>query len=191
MQFEGNSFLFVLLNIFRIYPTFLWVRGEMKFTSMPLGHALPPPTVLSRSDLLSRFPSTSSSALFFSSHLLSFSFTILLSFFEILLSLFLVSHLSPPSCCAGYRVLQRPFHRSLPVPYSPMMFQAFKSLLTPQLRSSSRALPLHLHFNNCSDVFSFISSFDMPEPFQPSHRHVIMSRIRELSRIRWENVSLL
>ena len=40
--------------------------------------------------------------------------------------------------------------------------------LPPQLRSSSRVLPLHLHFDNCSDVFSFISSFNMPEPFQPS-----------------------
>ena len=49
------------------------------------------------------------------------------------------------------------------------------SIFPPQLRSSSRALPLHLHFNNCSDVFWFISSLDVPEPFQPSpshnHRH--------------------
>ena len=42
------------------------------------------------------------------------------------------------------------------------------SIFPPQLRSSSSALPLDLHFNNCSDVFSFISCFDMPEPFQPS-----------------------
>ena len=34
-----------------------------------------------------------------------------------------------------------------------------------QLWSSSRALPLNLH---CSDVFCFISSFDVPERFQPS-----------------------
>ena len=43
------------------------------------------------------------------------------------------------------------------------------SIFLRQLRSSStRALPLNLHFNNCSDVFSFTSSFDVPEPFQPS-----------------------
>ena len=37
--------------------------------------------------------------------------------------------------------------------------------------SSSRALPLHLHFCNCSDVFSFTSSFDVSKPFQPSLSH--------------------
>ena len=41
----------------------------------------------------------------------------------------------------------------------------------PQLRSSSRTLPLHLHFDNRSDVFCFISSIDVPEPFQPSPSH--------------------
>ena len=40
------------------------------------------------------------------------------------------------------------------------------SIFPPQLRSSSRALPRHLHFYNWSDVFSFISSFDVTEPFQ-------------------------
>ena len=40
-----------------------------------------------------------------------------------------------------------------------------------QHQSSSRALPLHLHFDNCSDVFCFISSFDVPETFQPSPSH--------------------
>ena len=39
------------------------------------------------------------------------------------------------------------------------------SIFPPQRRSSSRARPLHLHFDNCSDVFGFISSFDVPEPF--------------------------
>ena len=34
--------------------------------------------------------------------------------------------------------------------------------------SSSKALPLHLQLCNCSDVFSFISSFNVPEPFQHS-----------------------
>ena len=35
------------------------------------------------------------------------------------------------------------------------------------------ALPLYLHFHNWSDVFSFISSFDVPKPLQhpPSHNH--------------------
>ena len=45
------------------------------------------------------------------------------------------------------------------------------SIVTPQLRSSSRALPLHLLFCNCSDVFIFIYPFDVPEPFQPSPSH--------------------
>ena len=42
----------------------------------------------------------------------------------------LFSHISPPSPCAGQRVLQRPFHRSLSVAHSSLMFQAFRSLLT-------------------------------------------------------------
>ena len=49
------------------------------------------------------------------------------------------------------------------------------STLPLQLLPSSRALPRHLHFCNCSDVFRFMSSFDVPEPFHPStsldHRH--------------------
>ena len=44
------------------------------------------------------------------------------------------------------------------------------SVFPSQPRSSSRALPLHLHFHSCSDVFSFTSSF-VPEPFQPSPSH--------------------
>ena len=45
------------------------------------------------------------------------------------------------------------------------------SIFPSQLWSSSRALPLHLHFCNCSDVFSFTSSFDVSKPFQPSPYH--------------------
>ena len=45
------------------------------------------------------------------------------------------------------------------------------SIFPPQLRSSSRALPLHLHFSNCSDVLGFVSSFHVPAPFQPSTSH--------------------
>ena len=45
------------------------------------------------------------------------------------------------------------------------------SIVPPQLWSSSRALPLHLHFCNCSNVFSFTSSFDVSKPFQPSPSH--------------------
>ena len=37
-------------------------------------------------------------------------------------------------------------------------------ILPPQLWSSSKALPLDLHF-------CFISSFNVPEPFQPSPSH--------------------
>ena len=43
--------------------------------------------------------------------------------------------------------------------------------LSTSTSASSRVLPHHLHFNNCSDVFSFISSFDVPEPFKPSPSH--------------------
>ena len=45
------------------------------------------------------------------------------------------------------------------------------SIFPSQLWSSSRALPLHLHFCNCSDVFSFTSPFDVSKPFQPSPSH--------------------
>ena len=69
------------------------------------------------------------------------------------------------------------------------------SIVPPQLLSSSRALPLHLHFCNCSDVFSFISSFDVPEPFQPSpshnHRYLIIIfhyfSLRESTRRRYSS----
>ena len=42
------------------------------------------------------------------------------------------------------------------------------SIVPTQRLSSSRALPLHLQFCNCSDVFSCTSSFDVSKPFQPS-----------------------
>ena len=45
------------------------------------------------------------------------------------------------------------------------------SIFPSQLWSSSRALPLHFHFCNCSDVFSFSSPFDVSKPFQPSPSH--------------------
>ena len=49
-----------------------------------------------------------------------------------------VFHLSPPSNYAGgKRVLQRPFHLSLSVAHSSLMFQAFRSLL---------AVSFHLNF---------------------------------------------
>ena len=44
-------------------------------------------------------------------------------------------------------------------------------ILPPQLWSSSRALPLHLHFDNCPDVLGFVSSFDVAKPIQPSPSH--------------------
>ena len=85
-----------------------------------------------------------------------------------------LSHLSLPSPCAGKRVLQRPFHRTLSLAHSSLMFQAVKSLLTVSVQLNF-VLPLgrfpHLHFNNYSDVFCFISSVDVPEPFQPSPSH--------------------
>ena len=45
------------------------------------------------------------------------------------------------------------------------------SIVPPQIWSSSRALSRLLHFCNCSDVFSFTSSFDVAKPFQPSPSH--------------------
>ena len=45
------------------------------------------------------------------------------------------------------------------------------SIFPSQLWSSYRALPLHLHFDNCSDVFSLTSPFDVSKPFQPSTSH--------------------
>ena len=71
----------------------------------------------------------------------------------------------------GVAGLQRPFHLSRSVAHSSLTFQAFRSLLIVSYHRNSSALPLHLHFNNCSDVFSFISPFDMPKPFQPSPSH--------------------
>ena len=63
-----------------------------------------------------------------------------------------------------------PYHLDVPgfqVP-SDSVFPGFQvpsdTVFPPQLRSSSRALPLHLHFHNCSHVFSFISSSNIPEP---------------------------
>ena len=44
-------------------------------------------------------------------------------------------------------------------------------ILPSQLWSSSRALPLHLHFYNCSDVLGFVSPFDVAKPLQPSPSH--------------------
>ena len=35
--------------------------------------------------------------------------------------------------------------------------------------SSFMNLSHYLQFDNCSDVFCFISSFNVPEPIQPSH----------------------
>ena len=51
-------------------------------------------------------------------------------------------------------------------------FQVPSDCIVPsQLWCSLWALPLHLHFCHCSDVFSCISSFDMPELSQPSPPH--------------------
>ena len=39
-------------------------------------------------------------------------------------------------------------------------------ILPPQLWYSSRELPLHLHFDHCSDVLGFVSSFDVAKTTQ-------------------------
>ena len=57
------------------------------------------------------------------------------------------------------------------LPDAPRFHVSPDRICPPQLRSSSRALPLHLHFDNYSDVLGFISSFDVPEPFQHSPSH--------------------
>ena len=68
---------------------------------------------------------------------------------------------------------ERPFHLSLPVrgPFRrhvPGFHVPSDSVFPSRPRFSCRALPNHLHFDNCSDVFYFISSFNVLEPFQPS-----------------------
>ena len=45
-----------------------------------------------------------------------------------------------------------------------------------QYMSTSTSVFLHFHFENCSDVFRFISSFDVPEQFQPSPSHNLRYR---------------
>ena len=57
------------------------------------------------------------------------------------------------------------------LPDAPFFHVPPDRILPPQLRSSSRALPLHLHFDNCSDVLGFVSSFDVAKPLQPSPSH--------------------
>ena len=65
-----------------------------------------------------------------------------------------------------------PSHIYRSVAHSSLMLQApSDNIVPPQLWSSSMALPLHLHFCNCSDVFSFTYSFDVSKPFQPSPSH--------------------
>ena len=56
-----------------------------------------------------------------------------------------------------------------------LIFQASMSLLAVHfhrnVRSSSRALPLHLHFHTRSGVFGFTSSCNVLEPFHTSQSH--------------------
>ena len=54
---------------------------------------------------------------------------------------------------------------------TPRFHVSLDRVLPPQLWSSSRALPLHLHFDNRSDVLGFVSSLDVAEPLQPSPSH--------------------
>ena len=82
-----------------------------------------------------------------------------------------MSHLLPPFLfgVAGLAETFPSFSVSGPfLPDVPGFQVPSDSIVPPQLWSSSRALPLHLHFNNSSYAFSFISSFDVPEPFQHS-----------------------
>ena len=52
----------------------------------------------------------------------------------------IISHLSPPSPCAGY---ERPFHFSLSVEYSSLIFHAPSDIVL-----SARVVSLHFHFGN-------------------------------------------
>ena len=66
------------------------------------------------------------------------------------------------------------------------------SVLPYQAGSSSRVLPLHLHFFDCSDDFCFISSFHLPEPFQhsPSHNHHNQLHLSFLIELKNDHVCL-
>ena len=63
---------------------------------------------------------------------------------------------------------------SLSLAHSSLMFQAFTSLLTMSFHHNF-SLPLgrvpSISFPQLSDVFSFFSSFNVSEPFPPSHDH--------------------
>ena len=48
-------------------------------------------------------------------------------------------------------------------------------------RFSSRALPLHLHFRNSSDVYCSMSWLNVPEPFLPSPSHDHRNRLHPCS----------
>ena len=56
-------------------------------------------------------------------------------------------------------------------------------IIPPQLCSSSRALPLHLHFDNCSGVLDFVSSFGVAKPLQPSHNRRYLFHFRYLQDV--------
>ena len=73
------------------------------------------------------------------------------------------SHFSAFTAVSLCRVagLAEIFQFSLLLPHFTMMFHV-PSDSASQSGSSSRALPHHLHFGNCSDVFCFMSSFHVP-----------------------------
>ena len=79
-----------------------------------------------------------------------------------------VSYLSPSSSLCGVAGLAKTFP-SITVsgpflPDAPRFHVPPGRILPPQLWSSSRALPLHLQFDNCSAVLGFVSSFDVAKP---------------------------
>ena len=82
-----------------------------------------------------------------------------------------VCPLLPPAPCGVAGIAETfPF---LPVsglffPDLPGFHVPSDSVLPSQPGSFSRALPLRLHFGNCSDVFCSISSVHVPEPLQTS-----------------------
>ena len=57
------------------------------------------------------------------------------------------------------------------IPDVPSIQVPSESVFPPQLRSSSRALPLHLHFHNCSHALFHLLLCNVAEPFQPSPSH--------------------
>ena len=82
------------------------------------------------------------------------------------------SHFAAVSGVAGLEETSQSFPLSVPFLFDVHDFQAPPhTICPPQLRSSYRALPIHLHFNNCSGVS--VSSILLTSPNHSSILHLI------------------